>query len=84
MYNSAVNLWAWSKFNSIVNFDPLMANDGALKSWDQSKFVLGLLAGDRNNYKTKLLAQGKQTVCMLERGTEISMLSRAQKMLIGI
>ena len=23
-----------SKFNSIANFDPLMANDGSLKLWD--------------------------------------------------
>ena len=59
MYNSAVNLWAWSKFNSIVNFDPLMANDGALKSWDQCTSVLGLLAGGRDDYKNKLLVQGK-------------------------
>ena len=33
-YNSAVNIhfWAWSNFNIFANFDPLMANDGTLKS----------------------------------------------------
>ena len=63
-YNLAVNthFWARSKFNSIVNFDPLMANNGLLKSWDQTDFVMGLLSGGRHNYKNKLLAQGKQTV----------------------
>ena len=57
-----ISFGAWSNFNSIGKFDPLIANDGALKSWDQCKFVLGLLAGDRDNYKNKLLVYGKQTV----------------------
>ena len=54
--------WARSKFNSFAMFDPLMANDGSLKSWDQAEFVLGLLVGSRDNYKNELLVHGKQTV----------------------
>ena len=63
-YNSAVNtyFWAWSKFNIFANFDPLMANDGALKSSHQGKFDLGLLTGGRHNCENKLLVQSKQTV----------------------
>ena len=50
MYNSAVNtnFWARLNFHSFADFDPLMTNDAALKLW--------------NNYKNKLLVQGKQTV----------------------
>ena len=54
--------WARSKFNSFAMFDPLMANDGSLKSWDQAEFALGLLVGSRDNYKNELLVHGKQTV----------------------
>ena len=63
-YNSAVNIffWAWSNFNSMANFDPLMANDGALKPWGHYESVFDLLAGGRDNYKSKILVQGKQTV----------------------
>ena len=39
-----------------------MTNDGALESWHQGEFVLGLLAGGRHNYKKNNLVQGKQTV----------------------
>ena len=39
-----------------------MANNGELKSWDKCKFVFGFLAGGRDDYKNKLLVQGKQTV----------------------
>ena len=48
-YNFAVNthFWARLKFNSIADFDPLMANDGSFKSWDQAEFVLGLLVLNR-------------------------------------
>ena len=63
-YNLAGNthFWAWSKFNSFANIDPLMANGGALKMWDQGGIVLGLLAGGRHNYESKLLVQDKQIV----------------------
>ena len=63
MYNSAVNthFWVWSKFNSFANFDPLMANDGALESSHQGGFVFGLLAGDRHNYKNELCISLGQT-----------------------
>ena len=36
---------------ALPNFDPLMANDGALESSHQGGFVLGLLGGGRHNYK---------------------------------
>ena len=64
MYNSAVNthFWVWSKFNSFASFVPLMANNGLLESSHQGEFVLGLLAGDRHNYKNNIWVQGKQTV----------------------
>ena len=39
-----------------------MTNDGALESWHPGQFVLGHLAGGRDNYKNTLLVQGKQTV----------------------
>ena len=70
-YKSAVNtfFWAWSNFNSIANFDPLMANNGALKSWDQCEFVFGLLAEVRDNCKNKLLVRGKQTVLIVSQTT---------------
>ena len=63
-YNLAAktHFWAWLKFNSFANFDPLMTNDGALKLLDQGGFVLSLLVGGRYNYKNKLLVQGKQIV----------------------
>ena len=33
IFNSVnTHFWAWSKFNIFANFDPLMANGGALKS----------------------------------------------------
>ena len=56
------HFWAWSKFNSFANFDPLMANNGSLKLLDQAEYVVGLLAGGRDNCKNKVLVQGKQTV----------------------
>ena len=72
-YNSAENTKFLSKsnFNSSTNVGPLMANDGALESWHQGEFVLGLLTGDRLNYKNNNLVQGKQTV----RHTYIDMYS---------
>ena len=39
-----------------------MANGGTLKSLDECEFVLGLLAGGRDNYKNKLLVQDKQVI----------------------
>ena len=50
-----------SKSNSFANLQSLMANDGSLKSCDQAEFVLGLLAGVRNNYRNKLLCSPGQT-----------------------
>ena len=50
---------AKSIFNSSVNFGPLMTNDGALESWHHGEFVVGYLAGGRNNYKNNNLVQGK-------------------------
>ena len=56
-YNSAedTKFWSMSNFNSSTNFDPLTTNDGALESWHQGEFVLGLLAGSRHNYKNNNL-----------------------------
>ena len=46
-YNSAVNthFWARSKFNSIANFDPLMANDGSLESFAKESSFWAFLQG---------------------------------------
>ena len=55
---------AKSNFDSSAKFDPLMTSDGALESWQRGEFVLGLLAGFRDNYKNKLLVQGKQTALL--------------------
>ena len=65
-YNSAVNtyFWAWSNFISFANFVPLITNDGALEPSQQRKFVLGLLAGGKNNYKINNLVQDKQTLSL--------------------
>ena len=55
----------FAKFNSFANFAPLMTNDGALESWHQGEFVLGLLAGFRGLTRNKLLISCKQKVCKL-------------------
>ena len=44
-------LLARSNFNSSANFDLLMTNNGVLEPWHQGEFVLGLLAGGRENCK---------------------------------
>ena len=56
--------WAWLKFNTFASFDPLMANDGALKSSHQDGLNLGLLARGRHNYKNKLPVYIGQTESM--------------------
>ena len=61
----STHFWAWSKFNIFAIFDSLMANNGALKSFRQSGFILGHLAGGRHNCKNKLLVHGKQTVRLI-------------------
>ena len=63
-YSLAVSthFWSRSKFNSVANIDPLMANDGSLKLPQQDGLDLGLFVGGRHNYKNNNLVQGKQTV----------------------
>ena len=80
-YNSAVNTlcWAWSNFNSFVNFVWLMTNDDALKLSHQGEFVLCLLAGDRHTYKNNNLLQGKQTVSGFWSDCDWSWLERHEK-----
>ena len=62
--NSAENtgFLARSNFNSSANVGPSMTNDGALESWQQGVFILGILGCLRGTQKNKLLVQSKQTV----------------------
>ena len=61
MCNLAENadILARSNFNIFANVDLSTTNNGALESSYQGGFVLGLLAGDRDNYKNKLLVKYK-------------------------